>query len=120
MRPSSSAPATWPVVAVFGGYGTVIGPNTQLDAFFESFEKGAGSKGTTFSGRKDFDAGPLGGRLSCEVMHAPAEDDSLCAWADGSTLVGVLTGEVQATEDVDLDKAAAAARELRTLSEIPK
>ncbi|WP_030270509.1 hypothetical protein [Streptomyces sp. NRRL B-24484] len=108
------------VVAVFGGYGTVLSPNSQVDDFYTNFEKGASSQGTTFSGRRDFDPGPLGGRLSCEVMHAPTEDDSLCAWADGSTFVAVLTGEVDQDSAVDLDVAAAAARALRQVAEVPK
>ncbi|WP_431678537.1 hypothetical protein [Kitasatospora sp. KL5] len=108
------------VVAVFGGYGTVLAPSSQIDDFFKNFEEGARSQGTTFSGRRDFDAGPLGGRLTCEVMHAPTEDDSLCAWADGSTFVAVLTGEVDQDSEVDLDEAATAARELRRIAEVPK
>ncbi|GAA4998400.1 hypothetical protein GCM10025734_31910 [Kitasatospora paranensis] len=53
-------------------------------------------------------------------MHAPTEDDSLCVWADGSTLVAVLTGEAAQQGDVDLDAAAASAREMRTAAEVPK
>ena len=83
-------------------------------------EQGARSQGTTFSDRREFDPGPLGGRLSCEIMHAPTEDDSLCVWADGSTFVAVLTGEVEQDTEVDLDRAAASALELRRISEVPK
>ncbi|MFD9123644.1 hypothetical protein [Kitasatospora sp. NPDC059571] len=108
------------VVAVFGGYGTVIGPRAQVDAFLTNFEKGATAQGTTFSGRRDFSPGPRGGRLTCEVMHAPTEDDSLCVWADGSTLVAVLTGEAERSGDVNLDEAAASALELRAAAEVAK
>jgi hypothetical protein len=108
------------VVAVFGGYGTILAPSLQVDEFFTSFEKGAKAQGTTFSDRREFSPGARGGRLSCEIMHAPTEDDSLCVWADGSTLVAVLTGEAARTGDVDLDAAAASAREMRTAAEVPK
>ncbi|WP_405013330.1 hypothetical protein [Kitasatospora sp. NBC_01539] len=108
------------VVAVFGGYGTVLSPRSQIDDFYVNFEEGARSQGTTFSDRRDFDPGPLGGRLTCEIMHAPAEDDSLCTWADGSTFVAMLTGEVDPDGEVDLDEAAAAALEMRRIAEVPK
>jgi len=107
-------------VIVFGGYGNVLAPSVQVDEFFSGFEKGAGSKGTTFSGRTTFDAGPLGGTLSCELMKATSETDSLCVWADGSSVVGVLTGQADTKDEPDLAKAAATVRELRQISEIKK
>lgn len=107
-------------VVVFGGYGNVLAPSAQVDEFFTGFEKGAGSKGSTFEGRRSFDAGPLGGTLSCEYMKATAETDTLCVWGDGSSVVAVLVGQAESTSMPDLAKAAATARELRQLSEVKK
>jgi len=111
---------TGKAVIVFGGYGTVLAPSYELKQLFKGFEEGAEAQGTTFSGRKDFDAGPLGGTISCEVMKAEQETDSLCAWADGSSVVAVLTGEADKTDAPDLAAAAAAVRDLRQASEVKK
>ncbi|MEV4614525.1 hypothetical protein AB0K43_18290 [Kitasatospora sp. NPDC049258] len=108
------------VIITFGGYGNVLAPNTQVSEFFDSFEKGASGQGTTFNGRSDFDPGPLGGKLTCEVMAAESETDSLCVWADGSSVVGILTGQADSTAKPDLAAAAADARELRQVAEVPK
>ncbi|MFJ1701855.1 hypothetical protein [Kitasatospora sp. NPDC088346] len=108
------------VVVVFGGWGNVLSPSSQVDDFFSSFEKQARGQGTTFNGRASFDPGPLGGTLSCEVMKAEEETDSLCVWADGSSVVAVLAGEAGSTGTPDLAAAAADARELRKAAEVPR
>ncbi|MFC9327836.1 hypothetical protein [Kitasatospora sp. NPDC057015] len=105
-------------VIVAGGYGNVVLPETELRQFLDGFESSGKGKGTTFGERRTFDPGPLGGYLTCETMTAPQETDTVCAWADHSSVVMVLSGgpDIQP----DLDKAAAATRELRQAAEVVK
>ncbi|WP_344468563.1 hypothetical protein [Kitasatospora kazusensis] len=107
-------------VAVFGGYGAVLAPSTQVDAFFTTFEQGPGGQGSTFAGRRSFPAGPLGGTLSCEAMKAATETDSLCVWGDGSSVIAVLAGQAGSTATPDLAQAAATALELRQAAELAR
>lgn len=112
----SGGPDADKAVIVFGGYGNVILPNTQVDAFYKS----AGGEGVNITDRRDFDAGPLGGKLSCALMKAETETDSLCVWADGSSVIGVMTGKAESKDAPDLNQAAAAVREFRQVAEVKK
>ncbi len=107
-------------IAVFGGYGAVVDPGTEVSAFFKGFEQGTGGQGSTFEGRRSFDAGPLGGTLACEAMKAATETDSLCIWGDNSSVVAVLSGEAGSTATPDLALAASTALQLRQAAEITK
>ncbi|GAA1232546.1 hypothetical protein GCM10009665_23450 [Kitasatospora nipponensis] len=108
------------IAVVFGAYGDVVLPSTQLNAFWDSFESSAKSQGSTFEGRASFPAGPLGGSMSCERMHASSgEVDTICAWADGSSLVAVMETNKNGG-DGDLSKAASDALDMRAAAELPK
>ncbi|MFD7984095.1 hypothetical protein ACFV4M_12060 [Kitasatospora indigofera] len=105
-------------VIVAGGYGKVVMPESELRKFLEGFESSGKAQGTTFGPRRTFDPGPLGGYLTCETMKAPEETDSVCVWADNSSVVMVLSGGPDV--EPDLDRAAAATRELRAAAEVAK
>ncbi|MFC5644213.1 hypothetical protein [Kitasatospora cinereorecta] len=103
-------------VIVAGAYGNVLFPSKQVDAVF----LGASSSGDAkITQRRDVDAGPLGGRMSCAVTEAEQQQIGFCSWADGSSVMMLMEIDAKA-KTVDLDKVAADARELRQISEVPK
>lgn len=103
-------------ILVFGGYGDVVDPSRGVDGLLTSGQSDSAAQGGSSSGTVNFDAGPLGGRLSCEVAKGT---DSFCVWGDDSSVVGVLIAQTGAN-DVDLQQAAATVRELRQTAEVPK
>ncbi|MEU8925521.1 hypothetical protein AB0D10_32090 [Kitasatospora sp. NPDC048545] len=68
----------------------------------------------TVTGRKDYPAGPLGGALDCAVLTAPTASRTICIWADGMTVGGVID-EQGVTR---LDDLARRALEIRTAVEV--
>ncbi|MFE6052570.1 hypothetical protein ACFQ6N_17590 [Kitasatospora sp. NPDC056446] len=48
--------------------------------------------GETLQGRQDYPAGPLGGALDCAVLAGSTEPRTICVWADGTTVGGVIDG----------------------------
>ncbi|MFC8447871.1 hypothetical protein [Kitasatospora sp. NPDC057223] len=101
---------------VSGGYGKVLSPQHELDSYFKGIAEGDGAR---LSGRRSVDPGPLGGKLDCAVASNGAGEFGVCAWADSSSIVGLMQGDDEGTAP-DLDKLAADTRELRALAEIPK
>ncbi|WP_345697058.1 hypothetical protein [Kitasatospora terrestris] len=108
--------ATGRTLVAAGAYGHVLRPSDQVDTVFD----GAAAAGDARTdGRRDVDPGPLGGRMSCATTESQGRRVGFCAWADGSTVMTLVDLDA-AGKAVDLDRVAAAARELRQLSEIPK
>ncbi|MFI6443522.1 hypothetical protein [Kitasatospora sp. NPDC050543] len=103
-------------VIVVGAYGKVLQPQRELDGFFKGISE---SDGATVSGRRSVDPGPLGGKLDCATVSNGESEFGVCAWADSSSVIGV----VEANEDgkaPSLDKVATDARDLRQVAEVPK
>ncbi|MBD0690641.1 hypothetical protein [Streptomyces sp. CBMA123] len=65
-------------------------------------------------GRRDYPAGPLGGALDCAVLGGPTDARTICVWADGTTVGGVIDGTGE-TRPEDLAKRAL---EIRTAVEV--
>ncbi|WP_051732220.1 hypothetical protein [Kitasatospora phosalacinea] len=91
-------------------YGKISDPKAQMDAEFKDMP-GSGP-------RKSMDPGPLGGKMDC----ATGKDDeglsaNFCIWADNSALMLVME---RSSDEVDLGKIAADARELRQATEVVK
>ncbi|GAA1413189.1 hypothetical protein GCM10009639_65920 [Kitasatospora putterlickiae] len=105
-----------PKLVVLGGYGKVLAPKTELNAMF----KGLQSDGTTVSDRHPVDPGPKGGSMDCGVATQEGTDLGVCAWADSSSLVLVMSPPPEEGGRPDLDRLAADTRALRAAAELPK
>ncbi|MFF7458975.1 hypothetical protein [Kitasatospora sp. NPDC008115] len=105
-----------PRLVVLGGYGKVLAPKTELDAMF----KGLQSDGTRVGDRHPVDPGPKGGSMDCGVASQDGTDLGVCAWADSSSLVLVMSPPAEEGGRPDLDQLAADTRALRAVAEIPK
>ncbi|MFJ9846889.1 hypothetical protein ACIRYZ_41945 [Kitasatospora sp. NPDC101155] len=68
----------------------------------------------TLKGRQNYPAGPLGGALDCAVLAGPTESRTICIWADGTTVGGVIDGKGE-TSPEDLAKRTL---EIRTAVEV--
>ncbi len=101
---------------VSGGYGKVLSPQHELDSFFKGVAEGDNA---TLSGRHSVDPGPLGGKLDCAVASNGVTELGVCAWADSSSIIGVMRGDDAGTPP-DLDQLAADARDIRAVAEVPK
>jgi hypothetical protein len=101
---------------VSGGYGKVLSPQHELDSYFKGIAAGDDAR---LSGRRSVDPGPLGGKLDCAVASNGVSEFGVCAWADSSSIVGLMQGDDEGTAP-DLDKLAADTRDLRALAEVPK
>ncbi|MFF9647357.1 hypothetical protein [Kitasatospora aureofaciens] len=47
----------------------------------------------TLKDRQDYPAGPLGGALDCAVLAGPTASRTICIWADGTTVGGIIDGK---------------------------
>ncbi|MGW4893948.1 hypothetical protein ACWEQL_17020 [Kitasatospora sp. NPDC004240] len=104
-----------PQVIVAGAYGKVLFPKQELDTMW----KGMNSEGTTVSGKRQMDPGPMGGTLECAKAESSGVEFGVCAWADKSSLVMVMKTE-DSGKAPDLDKLAGETRELRAVAEVPQ
>ncbi|MEV8323579.1 hypothetical protein [Kitasatospora sp. NPDC056731] len=108
-----------PQLVVFGGYGKVLAPKQELNQAFQ----GMASTGRKLDNRHVVDAGPKGGAMECAtVVGGEGEAGTtmgICAWADSSGLVMVMT-VADPSAQPDLDKLAADTRDLRAVAEVPK
>jgi len=66
--------------------GTFLFPDSEIDQVFKSM----GTGGTSVTGVRDYDAGPLGGTVRCGTATLSGATLPVCAWADhGSFGVGM-------------------------------
>lgn len=103
-------------MVVVGGYGKVLQPQNELDAFFKGI---ASNDSASITDRHSVDAGTLGGRMDCATVSNGTNDFGVCAWADSSSVIGVMEGD-SGGDAPDLDAVAGDARELRAVAEVPK
>jgi hypothetical protein len=108
-------------LVAYGGYGNILSPAIEENSFWSSFESSAkaSGNGATFGPRTHPDAGPLGGRMSCENAIATNETDAVCMWVDNSVLMVVMETTLKGTAP-SLDKVAQNARDLRAVAEVKK
>ncbi|MFD9690113.1 hypothetical protein ACFY2K_10565 [Kitasatospora sp. NPDC001309] len=110
--PVGSGRSTLRVVGMTGGFADA---REELDRQFGAHW---GARTTRDSepirSRRDYPAGPLGGAMDCAVVGVPGEERTICIWADGTTVGGVVD-ESGATSTDDLAKRTT---EVRTAVEV--
>ncbi|MFD4658881.1 hypothetical protein ACFWP2_24990 [Kitasatospora sp. NPDC058444] len=112
--PAGSGRSTLLVAGMTGGFPDARG---ELDRQFGAVwgSDVSSETGETLQDRQDFPAGPLGGALDCAVLAAPtASSRTICIWADGTTVGGVIDG----TGETRPEDLARRTLEIRTAVEV--
>jgi hypothetical protein len=111
--PAGSGRSTLLVAGMTGSFADARGElDRQFGAVWGSDVSSETSE--TLKGRQDYPAGPLGGALDCAVLAGPTESRTICIWADGTTVGGVIDGKGE-TSPEDLAKRTL---EIRTAVEV--
>ncbi|MER5862700.1 hypothetical protein [Kitasatospora sp. NPDC002040] len=108
-----AAGTTRTALTVVGLTGSFAEPERELRKYFGRMASGD-VMGETVTGLRDFPAGPLGGELLCAVLAYPSVSETVCAWADGST-VGIVTDSTGGSEPEEL---AGRTRDIRAAVEV--
>ncbi|MER7669990.1 hypothetical protein ABTY61_16175 [Kitasatospora sp. NPDC096128] len=111
--PAGSGRSTMLVVGMTGSFPDARG---ELD---RQFGAGWGADATSDThepvrSRQDYPAGSLGGAMDCAVLGDSTDSRTLCIWADGTTVGGV----IDETGTVRPDDLAKRALEVRTAVEV--
>lgn len=111
--PAGSGRSTLLVAGMTGSFPDARGElDRQFGALWGSDVSSETSE--TLKERQDFPAGPLGGALDCAVLAAPTDSRTICIWADGTTVGGVIDGKGE-TRPEDLARRTL---EIRTAVEV--
>lgn len=95
-----AAGTTKTTLTVVGLTGSFPEPERELRRYLGRMEGGDVMR-ETVTELRDFPAGPLGGELLCAVLVYPSISETICAWADGST-VGIVTDTTGENEPEEL------------------